>query len=152
MYCKYAHNPGFRFVLVVLPTLLLTSSVLLAQNAGDDIKSLQKKRSMMLDEVVTICRIQHEQGKIDFDVLAKAQREALKAKLEMAENPKDRIAVLKKMLDHGIEGVERLESRQKMGLGNYQHDLLQAQAFVLENRIELLKEEQKFQAADNKKD
>jgi outer membrane protein TolC len=138
--CRYAVGAAL---------LLLGVGVLQAQQPADEIKSLQKERIEKLVQVVEILTQQFISGRGSMESLRDAERELLKAELELSENPKERIAVIQKV----SKDATNLARIAKMGFdaGKFaKTELLQAEAFELEIRIHLLKEQQKLKASEKK--
>ncbi len=88
----------FRYVVVVLLALFLPGvGVLQAQQPADEIKSLQRQRIEKLNQVVEILTQQYTVGRGSIESLRDAERELLKAELELSENPIERLAVFQEI-------------------------------------------------------
>ena len=74
-----------------------------------------------------------------------ATDQVLAAKLRLAETPKQRIAVLEKLLQNATRTAELLDAGVNVGLAR-RYQVLQVQARVLELRALLLIEQQKIGA------
>jgi hypothetical protein len=84
--------------------------------------------------------------KYDFSNVGTAQREALRATLDLEQSPEKRVNLLKELKESAERVVKMAENRMKAGVGR-QVDVLRSRAILLEIRVELLREEQKAKAA-----
>jgi outer membrane protein TolC len=150
MFSTSTRRAWFGLPIAALPLLFFSdAAVLQAQEAADQIKSLQKERIEKLDQVVKILTQQFISGRGSMESLRDAGRELLKAELDLSANPKDRIAVLQKSLEYA-KAVARIAKGGVDAGKTAQTELLQAEAFELEIRIHLLKEQQKLKASEKK--
>jgi hypothetical protein len=107
-----------------------------------EIKTLLKDRRDILDKVVDFRTKEYKAGNVPFSVVAQAERDALRATLDLDEGPEKRTATLEKLQKNAESTVKIAEAYVKAGQGS-EVDLLQAKAFELEVRLELLRNEQK---------
>jgi hypothetical protein len=118
----------------------------LGEGGADDkeaeLKALLKERSELLSKSVKGLAQRYRSGYASYEELARVQREALKAALDLAEGPKSRLALLRE-LRGAAEGASKVaEARFEAGIGT-EDQALQARAMLLETRAEILKEEAK---------
>jgi len=85
---------------------------------------------------------QYRAGAVGFTELATAQREVMKASLELEDDADKRKAILQKLKANAEGTVEAAEAKSKAGLAT-QVDVLQAKALLLEVSIEILRAEKK---------
>jgi outer membrane protein TolC len=107
-----------------------------------EIKKLLKERYDELTKAVDILTNQYGQGTVEFETLAHAQRDALKAGVDLADSPNKRIAAIRKLLEAETQAYDITERLFKAGRVTI-IAVYQARAIVLEGRIELLREELK---------
>jgi outer membrane protein TolC len=107
-----------------------------------EIKKLLKERRDALQEVVKLLMAQYRAGAAGFVGLAQAERDLLKATLDLSDDPKERRAALEEFQKIAVEIVRLTEALVRVG-GTTRVDVLQARTVVLEVRIELLREELK---------
>jgi hypothetical protein len=137
-------------VTLALGLFLCQASVLPAQEKNAEIKALLKERSTLLDEMVKELRQIHESGQVDIDEVLKCEREALRAKLDLAESPQDRLAVLRLLQKNADTCLKVVENRYDVGKAPH-YAVQQAKALVLEMRIEVLRQEQNTKSMEAKK-
>jgi hypothetical protein len=114
---------------------------------GAEIKALLKERQALLKKVLTHMQARYAVGAADFSMVAQAELDALKATLDVVEDPKERIAALQQHQKTAKEIVQLAEEKFKVGAST-EVDVLQAKAILLAARIELLREEQKTKPKD----
>jgi hypothetical protein len=108
------------------------------------IKSLLKQRHEVLAKVAESLAYQYKNGgAVDYSRVAQAQRDAIKAAVDLADNPNDRVAALQRLLEAARTNEKVIDARTKAGFRSYETDLLQAKAIRLEAQIELLRAELK---------
>jgi len=113
-----------------------------ADDKAAEITTLLKERNDMLKKVVEEMTQQYNAGRVPLESVIQAERESLKADLELAKGRREaRIAVLRNVVKNAEELAKTTEGRVNAGIAS-QHQALQAKAFVLEARIDLLREEQ----------
>jgi DNA-binding NtrC family response regulator len=86
----------FRSAPIVIVVMMLTAwpgQTARAQDKEAEIKLLLKERSDVLAEAVKNALAHFQAGTVDVTQLLQLQREALKAKLELCSNTKERITV-----------------------------------------------------------
>lgn len=108
-----------------------------------EIKKLLRERHAALQEVVRLLMAQYRAGAVGFGRIAQAERDLLKATLDLSDDSKERRAALGEVQKIAAAIVQLTEARFKAGTGATQADVLQARTVVLEVRIELLREELK---------
>jgi outer membrane protein TolC len=109
-----------------------------------ELKALLKERCDTLSKLLVLLMTRYKAGTVDFAWVAQAERDALKATVELDDSPEKRLAALQKVRDRANEFVQVAEARFKAG-GVDETDVIQARAILLEARIELLREELKAQ-------
>jgi hypothetical protein len=107
-----------------------------------EIKTLLKERRDTLQKVVERLVAQFQNVRVDFRSLAQAERELLRATLEVDDGPEARLAALRKYHESSEAVFKFAEGQLKVGTVN-QVEVLQAKAIMLEAKIELLREELK---------
>jgi hypothetical protein len=107
-----------------------------------EIKILLKERRDTLQKVVESLVAPFQNVRIDFRSLAQAERDLLRATLEVEDGPETRLAALRKYHEIAEAVLKYAERQFKVGTVS-QVDVLQAKAGVLEAKIELLREELK---------
>jgi outer membrane protein TolC len=138
---NHAQKLGALAVIFMFGTLLWPVQDVRAQDRTAEIKTLLKERIALLDDAVKDLTGHYQNGVVEIGVVIEAAREALKAKLELAESPQERVAVVRQLLENANNIVSVAENRMKAGLGQ-RYTVSQAKAYVLEIRIELLRQEQ----------
>jgi outer membrane protein TolC len=109
-----------------------------------EIKKLLQERVETLQETVKLLTAQYQAGIVDIGRVLQAQRDLLKATIEFSDMPQERITALRKFLKVAEVLAQTTEAMFKAGsTGSSKVDVLQARAFLLEARIELLREELK---------
>jgi hypothetical protein len=107
-----------------------------------ELKALRKERQATLSKLVFMLTEEYKTGRVDMGRVVRAQRELLKATVDLDESPDKRLAALEKVRDHAKLIVQIAKSRFDLGK-NTEADLLEATAILLEARIDLLREELK---------
>jgi outer membrane protein TolC len=107
-----------------------------------EIKTLLKERRDTLQKAVGLLVELYRRGAVDLRSIAQAEREALRATLEVDDGPEARLAALKKYHENAIAVLKFSEEGFKAGRSS-QVEVLQAKAIMLEAKIELLREEVK---------
>jgi hypothetical protein len=141
--------------LVIVLCGLATVHVLLAHaNAAEaraspdyaaEIKQLQQERIAALTRVVDMRLEQYRSGIQDHRTLGLAQAELLKAKLDVAEKPEERIAVLEEHVRLATTILTETNNRWKAGV-LHESEVLDAKANLLDVKIRLLRERSKVKA------
>jgi hypothetical protein len=103
------------------------------------IKQLQQERIAALTKVVEMRLEQYRAGRQDSRLLALAQAELLNAKLDAAEKPEERIAVLEEHVKLATTILSETDNRWKAGVV-HESEVLQAKANLLDVKIRLLQE------------
>jgi outer membrane protein TolC len=107
-----------------------------------EIKALRKEKCDTLAKLLEHLQAQYKEGLLDFGRVAQAERDFLKATVDLEDRPDKRLAALKKVLE-AANGIAQLtKDRFKNGTCS-EADVLQARAVLLDARIELLREELK---------
>jgi outer membrane protein TolC len=145
-------SPGTRVWLGVLVLCLLGSPLFtLGEAQGQqpgpsdknaEIKKLLKERHDELTKAVELLTIQYREGRVKFETLAQAQRDALKASVDLYDSSRERIAALRKFLEAVTQMHDMTDAMFKVGQVT-RVAVHQARAIVLEVRIELSREELK---------
>jgi outer membrane protein TolC len=107
-----------------------------------EVQSLLEERYKLLRQAADQLLERYKAGKDEFAKVIQAERDVLKAALDLHEKPDDRVAALRKCLDLMKEAARITEARVMAGQG-LQSEALQAKAAVLELQVELLREEAK---------
>jgi outer membrane protein TolC len=107
---------------------------------------LLKERCDLLGEAVRLLSAQWKRGTVDFSRIAQAERDYLKATLDLHDSPNERLAALKKVKQIAEDLVAVTEARFKAGTATA-IDLHQARAELLKIRIELLRAEKKGESS-----
>lgn len=135
-------------LVIVLPSLAAVPILLAHANAAEakatpnyaaQIKQLQQERIAALTKVVDMRLEQYRMGRQDSRLVALAQAELLKAKLDAAEKPEDRIAVLEEHVKLATTILAETDNRWKAGVV-HETDVLDAKANLLDVKIRLLRE------------
>jgi outer membrane protein TolC len=109
-----------------------------------EIKKLLQERVETLQETVKVLTAQYRAGIGDIGRVLQAQRDLLRATIELSDKPQERITALGNLLKVAEVLVKTTEAMLKAGsAGSSKVDVLQARAFLLEAWIELLREELK---------
>jgi hypothetical protein len=108
--------------------------------AAAEIKESQQKRMALLEKARKIASAQLRIGTIDFLGVKSIEGDWLEARLDVAETPAQRIAVLEDALNSAEELVKAIDIIMQ-GRSN-EPDLGLAKAMVLEIKIKLLRERQ----------
>jgi hypothetical protein len=103
------------------------------------IKALQKSRVETLTELVKEYELLSQAGRIDFYYVVAAQNELVDAKLDLAEKPEERMALLTEKMKLAEANLERTERRFRTSLAT-KSDLLWARALLLGTEIGLSQE------------
>jgi outer membrane protein TolC len=109
---------------------------------AEEINRLLVERHKTLRAVADMLMAQFKDGKVGFERLAEAQRAVLRAALDLPQSPEKRLATLRELRDLADATRRAVEARFKVGKVS-QVDVLEAEAALLEARIELLREEAK---------
>jgi hypothetical protein len=104
-----------------------------------EIKDLNKEQGDLLDACLKELDAQWDAG-ASREVAVAATAQVLAAKMRLAETPKQRIAVLEKMLQNATRTADLLDAGANVGIAR-RYQVLQAQARVLEVRVQLLTEQ-----------
>ena len=111
------------------------------RTAAAEIKELQQQRIELLGKAVKILNSQYEAGTADFTALKAVEREWLEARLDAADSPAGRVAVLEESQKSAEELVKVVEGRFRNGQCS-EADFDRAKSLLLEVRIKLLRERQ----------
>jgi hypothetical protein len=106
-----------------------------------EIKDLNKEQDGLLDAALKELDAQWDSG-ASREVAVAAIAQILAAKMRLAETPKQRIAVMERQLQNATRTAELLDAGANVGIAR-RYQVLQAQARVLEVRVQLLTERQK---------
>jgi hypothetical protein len=107
-----------------------------------EIKTLLKERHKILMDIIDLFTQQYSARRVDFVVIAQAQRDVLNVNLELFDRPEDRRAALERIQLVFVKNREFADAIFAAGKAS-NVDTLQAQAMVLEVQIELLKTQAK---------
>jgi hypothetical protein len=111
-----------------------------------EIEVLIKDRCDLLEKVVAILTDLYKAGLAhDFSELGKAQRDALRATLDLNESPEKRKAALENLQNIADHAVKIAESRRQANLAS-ELEVFQAKAILLEVRVEILRGDQKAES------
>ncbi len=109
---------------------------------GSEISNLLKKRRDTLQRAVTLLTAQYQTGTVPFEWVYRAQRDVLRATLDLDISDAERIAALRQNQETA-KGLVKL-TKGRLGAGAVTEvDVVQAEAVLLEARIELLREQLK---------
>jgi outer membrane protein TolC len=108
----------------------------------EDLNRLLMARHEVLQKTVRSLKAQYEGGRIDFGRLVQAQRELLKASLELPQPAEKRLAALRESRDLA-ETLLKIADGLWKGGRTLEVDALEAEAVLLEARIALLREQAK---------
>jgi outer membrane protein TolC len=137
--------------------LLVLAAVTAAASAGGDkegkagdrkedkpenLNRLLVQRHEVLRKTLNVLEAHYKAGTTDFGRVEQAQRELLKAGLELPQSREKRVAALREARDLAETMLRVTETRFKAGTTT-QVDVLQAEAALLEARIALLREQAK---------
>ena len=150
---KNAFEAGFQSTGVEISQakayLLRVEIGLLTEKKSDDsskLEQLRKERLEALGKVVELVTIQFEHGAglgKELTAVFIAREELIKAKLESAEKPEERIALLKEQLKGTQEVFDFVEKQHEAGFRVTDLEYNQAKAHCLGIRIKIAKEEAK---------
>ncbi len=107
-----------------------------------ELKALLKERRNTLNNIVDLRFQRWQAGKDVLEVVLKAQRELLRANLELLDDPKERMAALQDCLETAKKIQKINEEKLQAGLAT-QADALEAKTAMQEIQIEILREELK---------
>jgi hypothetical protein len=110
-----------------------------------EIKQLQQERIAALTKVVDMRLEQYRMEKRDSRLLALAQAELLKAKLDATDKPEERIAVLEEHVKLATMILTKTHNRWEAKFV-HESEVLDAKANLLDVKIRLLKERAKMNA------
>jgi outer membrane protein TolC len=128
--------------ILTIAVLLFVAAPVHAQKKSAEVKKLLKERSELLDKATKKGLAMYEAGTLTVADLLRLHQDAIRAKLDYEDNPKERIALLRASAQTFETIAKTLETRLKLGNGR-EIDVLRAQAAVLEARAELLQEEER---------
>jgi hypothetical protein len=115
-----------------------------ASDKAAKIKTLLKERHDLLTKVVAQVTDQYNLGAVDFESVAQAEQELLKATVELEEVRDKRITLLQE--DQKLaEVIVAIAERWSKSAQGGKVDALRAKAILLEVQIELLREEEKVE-------
>jgi hypothetical protein len=143
------------FVLAILLTMAAICTCLVAagpskDNADDEtaeLKKLQKEQIATLTKEVEILNTQYQAASVGFERLFSAQMELCDAKLDAADTPKERIAVLTEQLKLAESAQQITEMRRAVGAaGTNPADPLSAKSLCLKIKIRLVRERSRQKA------
>jgi len=112
------------------------------KDEATELKALLKERRDTLQKVLDFSIDLVRRGRGDLQAVVQAEHEALRATLEVDEEPQVRLAMLKKYYENAKAFLKLAEKGIELGRVS-QVDVLKAKAVVLEAQIELLREELK---------
>ncbi len=107
--------------------------------ANAQIKALQKSRIETLSQLVREYEALSQAGRIDYYYVVDAQNALVDAKLDLAEKPEERVALLTEKMKFAEANWERTGRRFETSLAA-KSDLLWARAFLLDTEIGLSQE------------
>ena len=113
-----------------------------------ELKALRKERQAALAKLVNMAERQYASGRLDFGRFAQAQRELVKATIELEERPEIRIAELEKAHELAKQVEKIAKGRFDAGARDSEMEHPHATAVLLETRIELLLEKLKSQTRE----
>jgi outer membrane protein TolC len=114
-----------------------------ASDKAAETRTLLKERHTLLTKIVAHVTARYQAGATDFTGVAQAQRDLLRATLELEEDLEKRIALLQGNEKTAKEAVEVADRKYKSGQSP-EVDVLQAKVVLLEVQIELLREKAKL--------
>jgi outer membrane protein TolC len=117
-----------------------------ASSDAEKLKELQKERRDVLEKLLSNVTLQYKSGAVPISGVAQAERDFLRAALDVEDDGEKRTVILKEH-QKNVEAIVRIaEGFFKNGVGT-EADVLQAKAILLESRIELLREQQKAKSS-----
>ena len=139
----FAKTPRYFVRSAALLILLLASGVLSAAEESKSpdmgaVRDLLQERLTVLAEIVELQRKGYELGEVQINLLLTGEADLLSAKLELAQTPAERIAILETMVANARqleEVVERLFQAREATTA----DRLKAKAFRLRVQADLLR-------------
>ena len=126
----------------ILLALAIVSSLLAARQPAKSNEQtpaageLLQERLDVLREIVRLQRQAHEQGRTDFSAVLTAEADVLSARLELAETPAERVAILKDTVANARQFEELNRQLTRAEQGNAL-DQLRAKAFRLRAQADL---------------
>jgi hypothetical protein len=108
------------------------------------VRALLKERSELLAKSVKKLTPRYRAGYVSWEELARVQREASIAALDLADGPKARLAVLRELKADADAAFKVAKANFAAGVAT-EDQMLQAKAMLLEIRAAILKEEAKTQ-------
>ena len=132
--------------LVLTGLALCAATPVRAQEKTAEIKKLLKERRELLDGALKIMMERYEAGTVEITDLLRVQQRALKVGLESHDDPKERLALLRRSVENAQQFVNRIDQRKKAGVDSEVNHMLAREA-LLEARMELLGEEQRQKPA-----
>ena len=143
---NYANSKRTAILLALSLACVLCISAVgsAADDKAAEITTLLKERNAVVKKVAAILTEQYNAGMVQLESVIQAERESVKADLDLlAEGRRQaRIAVLRNAVMNAENLAKAAEARVNAGRAG-SDQALQAKAFVLEARIDLLREEQK---------
>jgi outer membrane protein TolC len=128
---------------------LVLGILAITANAGgskdDDAKELKRlllERHETLRKAADVLRVQYQNGRIPFGSVIQVQRDFLKATLELPQSAEKRRAALEEYRQFAEQTLKIAQALFEGGQA-IQADVLEAQAALLEFRIELIREKLK---------
>jgi Outer membrane efflux protein len=112
------------------------------EDRPEEITRLLGERQKVLRAAAGVLMTQYRAGRVDFQRVAQVQRALLGATLDLPQPPEKRLAALRGFRELADATVKVAEARFKVGTAT-RADVLEAQAVLLEARINLLREQAK---------
>jgi outer membrane protein TolC len=139
-------SKSIRMGLAVIGMILFMAAPVHAQVKTPEMKKLLKERSELLNEALDIAMAKFKVGSSSIEELQSLEKDALKAALDLQDDPKERLATLRRSVKVAQKIAEIVHAGFLVGKETNLSEL-RARAGVLEARIALLKEEEKQKPA-----
>jgi hypothetical protein len=138
---------GFLAVALHAVPLALSQPAEPVKSDAAELKELQKERIETLTGLVDLVLRQLQSGRTDFTHVVRAQMDLVDAKLDSAENPRERMVLLEEQLKMAQSILDDVKRRADIGSPTTTGaEVLQAKALCLDIKIKLVRERVKLKA------
>ena len=127
-------------VAVVMLTCPISGDEPQQANQADKLETLLTQRRDTLQQLVEVVTEEYRQGKTGFESVARATDQLIDAELELAKNPKDRVAILQRRVELMKDLFAMVDTRFEAGQVT-QAQVLAAKAALLQSQIQLVREQ-----------
>jgi len=134
------------FFSVILAGLIAVQPAAAEDELAFQIKALQTERIITLSNLAAYCKGEFEMGMMHAEAVIDADADLLKARLDAAAKPEERIAILSEHVKGQTELLKLIEGRRQaatVGLAN----VYRARSLLLNTKILLLRERSLQKAA-----